>query len=98
MSLDTLGRVFQAPGMDADAFREHWSAAEWAELEADAALMAAARLAFEFDQQRRSGIAPAHYTAETICQRCGPVPIWSGAPARVLGCPWCSVRSPKDGT
>lgn len=98
MSLNELGGLFKAPGADASPFRAHWSAAEWAELEADAALMAAARLAFEFAEQRRAGIAPAHYTAETTCARCGPVPIWQGAPARVLGCPWCSVRRPRHGT
>ena len=96
MSLEALGSIFQAPGMDAAAFRAHWSAEEWAELEADAALMAAARLALEFAAQRRGGIAPAHYTATTTCARCGPVPVWPGAPARVLGCPWCAAGGGHD--
>lgn len=93
MSLEALGSIFQAPGMDATAFRERWSAAEWAVLEADAALMAAARLALAFAEQRRGGIAPDHHTGTTTCARCGPVPIWPGAPARVLGCPWCTVQA-----
>jgi len=93
MSLDDLGGLFQTHGQDAASFRERWSAAEWEELEADAALMAAARLALAFAEQRRGGIAPDHYTATTTCGRCGPVSIWPGAPARVMGCPWCAVRA-----
>lgn len=93
MSLEALGSIFQAPGMDGAAIREHFNAAEWAELEADAALMAAARLALAFAEQRRRGIAPDHYTATTTCGRCGPVSIWPGAPAAVLGCPWCMVQA-----
>lgn len=41
MSLDTLSSLFL--GADAATFRKHSIATEWAELEADAVLMVAAR-------------------------------------------------------
>ncbi len=41
---------------------------------------------------RTKGIAPDHYTSTTICKHCGPVPIWSGCPPEVQGCPWCMNR------
>ena len=39
---------------------------------------------------RQTGRTPDHYTARTVCQHCGEVPIWEGAPAKVEGCPWCN--------
>jgi hypothetical protein len=38
------------------------------------------------------GIAPAGYTQAVHCDRCGPVWLWQGAPARVVACPWCFRR------
>jgi len=46
------------------------------------------------DRQRRDGIVPAHYTATTHCNSCGPVPIFQGCPPEVEGCPWCLVGGP----
>ena len=43
-------------------------------------------------QMREKGIVPDHYTAATNCEHCGPVPIWSGCPSEVKGCPWCFNR------
>ncbi len=43
-------------------------------------------------EMRERGIVPDHYTATTECAHCGPVPIWPGLPAKVLGCPWCFNR------
>lgn len=43
-------------------------------------------------RMRERGIVPQHYTATTICARCGPVLIFAGAPARVQSCPWCFNR------
>ncbi len=40
----------------------------------------------------RQGIVPAGWTQACTCARCGPVLLWTGAPSRVLGCPWCHVR------
>jgi len=54
-------------------------------------LVAYAQLA-ETTRDRDAGRVPAHYTAVTECRRCGPVPIFPGCPAEVLGCPWCHNR------
>ena len=43
-------------------------------------------------EMREMGICPDHYTARTDCKRCGKVPIWSGCPPQVDGCPWCFNR------
>lgn len=43
-------------------------------------------------RMRERGEAPAHYTAVTICRRCGSVPIFPGAPDNVFACPWCPNR------
>ena len=40
----------------------------------------------------RAGRVPDQFKATTVCKRCGPVPIWPGLPAEVLGCPWCFNR------
>lgn len=43
-------------------------------------------------RQVADGTVPGHWTAITTCRRCGPVPIWPGAPAALLNCPWCRRR------
>ncbi len=43
-------------------------------------------------EMREKGVVPDHYTAKTECKHCGPVPIWSGCPPQVNGCPWCFNR------
>ena len=43
-------------------------------------------------EMRERGIVPEHYTAETECKHCGPVPIFEGCPPNVNGCPWCFNR------
>ncbi|WP_297926382.1 hypothetical protein [Metallibacterium sp.] len=40
----------------------------------------------------QQGIAPPGWTQPSHCHHCGPVSLWPGAPATVLGCPWCHVR------
>ena len=40
----------------------------------------------------RQGIVPPGWTQASYCHHCGPVKLWQGAPATVLGCPWCHVR------
>ena len=101
MSLAELDALFAGPhpagGSDRAAeFRAQFTAAEWAALQRRPDILAALRLAFEFDQQRVAGIVPGHYTGRTVCQHCGPVWIWAGAPAQVLGCPWCVSRGGGD--
>lgn len=43
-------------------------------------------------KMREQGRVPKHYTAQTQCHGCGPVPIFPGAPRVVLSCPWCFNR------
>ncbi len=43
-------------------------------------------------EMRERGIVPEHYTSETDCKHCGPVPIFEGCPPQVNGCPWCCNR------
>ena len=43
-------------------------------------------------EMRERGIVPDHYTSETECKHCGPVPIFEGCPPKVNGCPWCFNR------
>ena len=38
------------------------------------------------------GRVPRDWTQPASCRRCGPVLLWPGAPAHVLGCPWCRIR------
>ncbi len=53
--------------------------------------------AVEARRMRERGEVPAHYTAKTVCAHCGEVPIFEGAPKRVLGCPWCFSRRARHG-
>lgn len=96
MSLETLAELFGAPAPEAkpepDRLRAQFSTAEWGWLQGNPDALEAYRLAFETRQQREAGMVPPTYTAATVCTGCGPVPIWPGAPARVLGCPWCINR------
>lgn len=39
-----------------------------------------------------AGTVPADYTQAALCEGCGPVWLWEGAPARLKGCPWCFRR------
>jgi hypothetical protein len=55
------------------------------ELRAFAHLVAARRM-------RERGEVPKDYTAKTECPHCGVVPIWEGAPDKVLSCVWCFNR------
>lgn len=56
------------------------------------ALEALARL-IQTKRQRQRGERPAHYTQAIVCDACGPVWLWEGAPARVIFCPWCANRA-----
>jgi hypothetical protein len=66
---------------------------DWPEVQADPALLESLAAAVQTRRMRERGEVPAHYTATTICAGCGPVPIFEGAPARVMGCPWCFNRA-----
>ena len=41
---------------------------------------------------RGRGEVPPGWTATTVCQHCGVVPIFQGCAPRVDGCPWCFNR------
>lgn len=36
-----------------------------------------------------AGTVPADYTHAALCDGCGPVWLWAGAPPRLKACPWC---------
>jgi len=78
--------------IEAPGFREQFTPRQWAALDRNPAILQALRLAHAFGLTRAAGLAPDHYTGQTVCQSCGPVPIWEGAPASVQGCPWCTNR------
>lgn len=42
---------------------------------------------------REDGRVPDSYTGQTVCQGCGLVWIFQGAPSRVDSCPWCFNRA-----
>ena len=107
MSWDTLAELFAPPGpapelsdiagkhaepTEAPGFREQFTPKQWAALARHPEILEALRLAHAFGLLRAAGIAPDHYAASTVCDGCGPVPIWHGAPATVRGCPWCNNR------
>lgn len=92
MSWEALEAVFAGrPQVEdaAAAFRAQFTDEDWAFLVELPEVMAAYRLAFTIGRERAAGRIPEHYTARTVCRNCGPVAIWEGAPAEVLGCPWC---------
>ena len=63
----------------------------------DPELLAAYRRTTGITLQLRHGVTPDGWTARTSCANCGTVPIFEGAPATVLACPWCHVRRRPDG-
>lgn len=65
---------------------------DWPEVQADPALLEALAHAVSVRRMRERGEVPPSYTAVTDCAGCGPVPIFEGAPDRVMGCPWCFGR------
>lgn len=66
---------------------------DWAECEHDPELLKTYAHSIQVRRMREAGIVPAHYTATTICDHCGPVLIFAGAPERVQSCPWCFNRA-----
>lgn len=66
---------------------------DWPEVEADPALLENLARAVSTRRMRDRGEVPPSYTSNTVCAGCGPVPIFEGAPDRVMGCPWCFNRA-----
>lgn len=65
---------------------------DWSEVQHNPALLDALARALRTRRLRERGEVPAHYTAVTVCEHCGPVPIFQGVPEKVAGCPWCFNR------
>lgn len=65
---------------------------DWAVLQSSPVLLAAFSAAIETRRMREQGEIPPHYTATTVCARCGPVHIFPGCGPSVEGCPWCLNR------
>ncbi len=65
---------------------------DWDEIANDPVQIKAFAELLMIGEMREKGITPDHYTSETACKHCGPVPIWSGCPPKVNGCPWCLNR------
>ena len=65
---------------------------DWPGLEADPGLMNAFAHAVRTRRMRERGEVPPEYTQIVHCEGCGPVPLWAGAPGRVVACPWCFNR------
>ncbi len=82
----------QCHGLTVDDLRA-LAGADWPEVERDPALLEVLAAAVATRRMRERGEVPAHYTATTVCAGCGPVPIFPGAPERVMGCPWCLNRA-----
>ena len=65
---------------------------DWDEIANDPEQLKAYAELLMIGEMREKGITPDHYTSETECKHCGPVPIWSDCPPQVDGCPWCLNR------
>jgi len=65
---------------------------DWQEIADDPAQLQAFVESADIVLMRQQGRVPEHYTVTTVCRRCGTVPVFEGAPAEVLGCPWCFNR------
>ncbi len=66
---------------------------DWPEVRDDSEVLEALAHAVVTYRQREQGERPPHWSATCECAGCGPVFIWPGSPARVLGCPWCFNRA-----
>ena len=65
---------------------------DWPEISQDPEKLSALTNLAMIVEMRAKGIVPDHYTAETECKHCGPVPIFEGCPPQVINCPWCLNR------
>ena len=65
---------------------------DWVDVANDPKRLKAFADLLAIEEMRQRGIVPDHYTSETECIHCGPVPIFEGCPPHVNGCPWCFNR------
>ena len=66
---------------------------DWPEVRDDPAVFQALAHAVVTHRQRERGKCPPGWTAHCKCAGCGPVFLWTGSRARVLGCPRCFNRA-----
>ena len=85
-------RVNKQPLMSALVQLQRLAGPDWAAFEAYLARLKAFAEMVMISEMREQGIVPDHYTSETECKHCGPVPIFEGCPPKVNGCPWCFNR------
>jgi len=87
--------VAQFPSLHGLTLAELEEAADedWPKVRVDPAMLEALAYAVVARRQRERGQCPPHWTEHCECAGCGPVYLWPGSPARVLGCPWCFNRS-----
>lgn len=82
-------------GWSVEQLTEALSPADRADIEAGRIGMQSLRAFINATDQRKRmerGEVPTHYTATTVCARCGPVPVYPGLPEQVRSCPWCFNR------
>ena len=65
---------------------------DWDEIANDPEQLRAFAELLMIGEMRERGIVPDHYTSETECKHCGPVPIFEDCPPQVDRCPWCFNR------
>jgi hypothetical protein len=66
---------------------------DWPEVRDEPAMFEALAHAVVTRRQRERSDRPPRWTEHCECAGCGPVFLWPGSPARVLGCPWCFNRA-----
>jgi hypothetical protein len=92
---EALAAACAPVGLDPAVLRAELGAqdlADYAASELTPEALAAWARGITIRRMRERGEVPAHYTAVTTCQGCGPVPIFPGTPAAVDACPWCFNR------
>lgn len=66
---------------------------DWPMVRGDPVVLDALAHAIVTRRQRERGECPPDWTETCECAGCGPVFLWLGSPARLLGCPWCFNRA-----
>ena len=82
-------RVNKQPLMSALLQLQRLAGPDWPAFEAYPARLKAFAEMVMISEMREQGIVPDHYTSETECKHCGPVPIFPGCPPKIMACVWC---------
>ena len=81
--------VNKQPLMSALVRLQRLAGPDWPAFEAYPARLKAFAEMVMISEMREQGIVPDHYTSETECKHCGPVPIFPGCPPKIMACVWC---------